>query len=310
MLARSALAFALAFCASFSVSSQTPAPGTVFRDCPDCPDMVVIPPGSFVMGSPENEAGRDKDEGPQHPVTIAYTLAVGRYEVTRGQYAQFVRESTYAPAAGNCWYWDGDAGKAKNDDPSKAWHSPGFRQEDSHPAVCVSWGDAKAYAAWLSRKTGRNYRLLTETEWEYSARTGSSAARPWGEESSQACTYANVGDLARSRMVPPGEGKRWQYHDCDDRYGYTAPVGSYAPNRFGLYDMIGNVWEWTEDCWNETYAGAPTDGSAWLTGDCARRVFRGAGWRNLPRLARSANREWFTAGSRVDTFGFRLARTF
>lgn len=175
----------------------------------------------------------------------------------------------------------------------------------------MSWEDAKAFAAWLSRKTGRNYRLLTEAEWEYAARAGSSTARPWGEDPNQACTHANVGDLARSRIVSPGKGKRWaRFHDCDDRYGYTAPVESYTANRFGLYDMLGNVWEWTEDCWNESYAGAPPDGSAWLTGDCARRVVRGASWRLNPRSARSANRCRIIAGSRYVNFDFRLARTF
>lgn len=307
---RNSIGLVLAFLVILPSWSQVPAPGTAFRDCPECPEMVVIPAGSFVMGSPETETGRDKDETPQHNVAIGYSFAVGRYEVTRAQYAQFLREAGHAPAPGNCWYWDGDEGKAKNDDPSRSWTNPGFPQEDSHPAVCVSWEDAKAYVAWLSRKTGKNYRLLTEAEWEYSARAGSSAARPWGEDRNQACIYANVGDLARTRIVPPGKGRRWaQFHDCDDRYGYTAPVGSYTVNRFGLYDMIGNVWEWTEDCWNESYAGAPADGSAWRTGDCARRVARGGSWYVDPRYARSANRAWDSAGGRVG-IGFRLARTF
>lgn len=180
MTIRGMLGFVFAWFSSFAAFAQVPPPGTVFRDCADCPEMVVIPPGSFVMGSPEGETGRDEDEGPQRTVTISYSFAAGRHEVTRGQYAQFLRESGHTPAAGNCWYWDGDEGGAKNDDASKVWHSPGFAQGDDHPVVCVSWDDAKVYAAWLARKAGRTYRLLTEAEWEYAARSGSSTTRPWG----------------------------------------------------------------------------------------------------------------------------------
>lgn len=306
---RFAVVFALAFGAVFPAFPQVPAPGTVFSDCAECPEMVVVPSGSFVMGSSDNPAAR---EGPRRTVTIAYSLAVGRHEVTRGQYARFIRDSGYTPAAGNCWYWHGDEGRVVNDDPSKSWQKPGLAQDDDHPVVCVSWNDAKAFAAWLSRKTGRSYRLLTEAEWEYAARAGSAASRPWGDDPVQVCKFANVGDLARSRIVPPGKGKQWPFwNDCDDGFGYTAPVGRFTPNRWGIYDMIGNVWEWTEDCWNESYAGAPSDGGTRLTGDCTRRAARGASWLSgNPHHARPAERIPMESGMRRDHLGFRIARKF
>jgi len=311
MTARVLFGFLFGCAMSATSFAQTLAPGTVFRDCPDCPEMVVVPAGSFVMGSPESEAGRDKDEGPQHTVTIARSFAVGRYEVTRGQFTRFVAVSGYQSQGGNCWYWDGGEGKGKNDDPNRNWRQPGFPQNDEHPVVCVSWTDAKAYADWLTKKTGNSYRLLSEAEWEYAARAGTSTARPWGEEPSLACRYANVGDLARNRVVSPGANKHWAlFHDCDDGSAYTASVGSYQGNAFGLYDMIGNVWEWTEDCYNDSYTGAPTDGTAWVSADCARRVDRGASWHLNLRVARSAKRHGGAAGNRYSIVGFRIARTF
>ena len=260
----------------FAAHAQAPVSG---RECDVCPEMVVVPPGSFTMGSPQSETGRDADESPQHTVTIPRAFAVGKFEITRGQFAAFVTETGYESQGGNCYYWSPNESKLVNDDPGKSWRSPGFSQtNDEHPVVCVSWNDAKAYVAWISRKSGKAYRLLSEAEWEYAARAGSNTARPWGDSASQACAHANVRDLSFVRIVPPGQGKQWpmdSVHDCDDGVGYTARVGSYRANAFGLYDMIGNVWEWTEDCWNESYAGAPADGSAWLTGECSRRVERG-----------------------------------
>ena len=310
MPARVLFSFLFGYTVSAIAVTQTLAPGTVFRDCPDCPEMVVVPAGSFVMGSPESEVSRDKDEGPQHAVTIARSFAVGRHEVTRGQFTSFVTESGYQSQGGNCWYWDGEEGKGKDDDPNKSWREPGFPQNDRHPVVCVSWNDAKAYAEWLTKKTGNRYRLLSEAEWEYAARAGTSTARPWGDEASEACQYANVGDLTRNRVVSPGANKQWLlFHDCDDGSAYTAHVGSYRRNAFGLYDMIGNVWEWTEDCYNDSYSGAPTDGAAWLSGDCARRVDRGASWHLNIRVARSAKRHGAAVGNRYGIVGFRLAKT-
>ncbi len=247
---------------SVAAMAQTPAVGTAFRECTDCPEMVVLPAGSFTMGSPGHEAGRDEDEGPQRVVTVARPFALGRYEVTRGQFAAFVAASGYQSQGGNCWYWNGDEGKFKNDDASLSWRNPGYAQNDGHPVVCVSWTDAKAYVDWLASRTGKAYRLPGEAEWEYAARAASNTARPWGDDPNQACSHANVADQTFVRVVPVPEGKKWvNQHECDDGSAYTANVGSYRANRFGLYDMIGNVWEWTADCWNTSYTAAPSDGS-------------------------------------------------
>ena len=166
-----------------------------------------------------------------------------------------------------------------------------------------------AYATWLSRKTAKSYRLLTEAEWEYAARAGSVTARPWGDSPDDACTHANIGDLALDQLLLLKGQKISQTHKCDDGYPNTAPVGKFAANRFGLHDMIGNAAEWTADCWNENYTGAAADGTARMTGQCAVRVARGAAWGSNPRYARSADRYWGTAGFRSFHLGFRLART-
>lgn len=294
------------------LSIEVASPGFVFSDCAACPEMVVIPSGRFTMGSPPSEQGRDPDEEPQRRATIRRPFAVGRFEITRAQFSAFVADSGYvSEGGGNCWYWNERHGKAMNDDPRRNWRDPGFIQHDDHPVVCVSWRDAKAYAAWLSSKTGRSYRLLTEAEWEYTARAGSAASRPWGENPSVACDHANIGDGVFVRRVLSRQGNEkvmaGEYHQCDDGYAYTAPVGRFRPNAFGLHDMMGNVIEWVEDCWNESYDDAPSDGSAWLTGDCRRRVSRGGGWSDIPRLVRFANRDGKAAGLRMLTLGFRVA---
>ena len=287
-------------------------PGTVFQDCPDCPRMVVLPAGEFTMGSPAAEAGRGGDEGPQRQVVIAYPFALGRSEVTVAEFRRFANETGYkteaerdtrAQGCSGFIYVDPAAGNPDSQ-PVTSWRNPGLAQADSHPALCVSWNDARAYAQWLSKKTGKRYRLPTEAEWEYAARAGSSAARYWGDEPGQACRYANVADQSRFESWSFG-----QKHECNDGHYFTAPVGSYIQNRFGLYDMLGNVWEWTEDCWNASYAGAPADGSAWLSGDYSQRVCRGGSWSTVPRFARSASRNKNSADHRDNLTGFRLART-
>lgn len=272
-------------------------PGEVFKDCSDCPEMVVVPAGSFEMGSPSFEAGRRENDGPVHRVAVA-EFALGRTEITRGQFAAFVTATGYQ-AGDKCWMLDG--GKPEE----RSWRNPGFPQEDSHPVVCVNWNEAGAYAEWLSRKTGKRYRLPSEAEWEYAARAGTSTARFWGESPDQACTYANVMDATGKSQVP---GVTWEAHNCNDGSAYTAGVGSYKANPFGLYDMIGNASEWTQDCWNESYNGAPGDGSAWTSGDCGRRVLRGGSWDDGPRNARSAKRNGGGTSSWDYDLGFRLAR--
>ncbi|WP_420463593.1 formylglycine-generating enzyme family protein [Candidatus Palauibacter sp.] len=229
-----------------------------------------MPAGTFTMGSPPSEEGRDDDEGP-HSVTIPAPFAVGVYEVTFAEWDACVRAGGcggYAPA-------DGGWGRG------------------NRPVIYVSWDDAQAYVSWLSQQTGARYRLLSEAEWEYVARAGSRTARYWGESESGQCRNANG------------------YAEfCDDGYEFeTAPVGSFAPNVFGLYDALGNVWEWTQDCRNWSYAGAPSDGSAWQSGNCGRRVLRGGSWNNSPRNLRSAYRSRNPTGDRYLNYGFRVART-
>ena len=276
-------------------------PGTKLRDCPQCPELVVVPEGTYRMGSPESESGRRDREGPVRRVTIGYRLAVGVKEVTRGEFARFVSK-TGRSMGGSCWEWDGEW----KEHSGRNWKSPGYSQTDEHPVVCVSWDDAKAYVRWLSGKTGKEYRLLSEAEWEYVARAGTVTARYWGESETGQCRYANGADEALKRR---DSDWKWATASCDDGYARTAPVGAYEANGFGLHDVLGNVWEWTEDCWNESYTGAPSDGSAWESGSCSRRVLRGGSWGDIPRSLRSAVRYGDVTGDRDGDLGFRVART-
>jgi formylglycine-generating enzyme required for sulfatase activity len=259
----------------------------VLRDCSEswCPELVVIPAGKFTMGSPKGEG--TADETPQHPAQISVSLAVGKYEVTRGQFARFIQDSGY------------DAGK-----DWAAYSLNGKSQEDNHPVINVSWRDAKAYARWLETKTGKPYRLLTEAEWEYAARAG--RATPWvsGDVSTQTCAYGNVADNTAKQF----NSKYAKAALCDDGVAFTAPVGRYKPNAFGLHDTMGNVWEWVEDCWHDNYTGAPANGSAWTGGDCSQRVLRGGSWSDIPDKTRSANRIKFRSDGRDNSAGFRVVR--
>ena len=278
------------------------SPGTKLRDCPGCPELVVVPEGSYRMGSPESESGRADDEGPVRRVTIGYRLAVGVKEVTRGEFARFVSE-TGRSMGDSCWTYEGGEWEERS---GRHWKSTGFSQTDGHPVVCVNWDDAKAYVGWLSEETDEEYRLLSESEWEYVARARTKTARYWGESESGQCRYANGGDEALKRR---DSDWKWPTASCDDGYARTSPVGRYEANGFGLHDVLGNVWEWVEDCWNESYTGAPSDGSAWKSGDCDRRVLRGGSWLNLPRFLRSAYRIRLSSGYRTLNYGFRVART-
>jgi sulfatase modifying factor 1 len=289
-------------------ATPPPSVGQQFRDCPECPEMVVVPSGSFVMGA---APGEEEAEGlaqqfrgrssPQVPVRIASPFAVGRLEVTRGQFAAFVL-ATGHEMGNSCLVW---VGSSWTDRAGAGWQSPGFVQDDRHPVVCVSWDDAQAYVRWLSGRTGKAYRLLSESEWEYAARAGTTTRRPWGDSAEAGCGHANVADATARRVIA---GFKWGTA-CDDGHGYTAPSGSYRANAFDLHDMIGNVREWTSDCWNATLAGASVDGSARQSGDCSRRVLRGGSWFNYSALARSAFRLGNSTTDRNNYLGFRVART-
>jgi formylglycine-generating enzyme required for sulfatase activity len=295
--------------------------GQSFRECSECPAMVMVPAGKFNMGLSPAEGAQlinsvsahasvfDRflpwtrgamvrssvdQEQPQHRVTIAEPFAIGQYPVTRAEFAAFIRETGYSMRSGACF----EANHHFDKPPDAGWQSPGFLQTDRDPVVCVSWNDAQAYIAWLNTKlddrtlkpqAGGPYSLPTEAEFEYAARAGTRTAYWWGEGVGSDNTDCN------------GCGSRW---DSDK----TAPVGSFQANPLRLYDMLGNVWEWTADCWNANYTGAPTDGSAWITGNCSKRVARGGSWDNEPWSVRSATRSGFDIDDRGNYIGFRVVR--
>lgn len=288
-------------------SVGTVAAAEVVRDCPECPELVRIPVGSFSMGTDADEEDReqltDYFRGRSAPVrrVVVGAYALGRFEVTRGDFRRFVAATGHGAAG--CFVWrDGEY----RHDSALGWNDPGFAQTDDHPAVCVSWEDASAYVAWLTQRTGRRYRLPSEAEWEYAARAGAISARPWGNEAAQSCRHANGADRATVLAVP--EAARWATVPCDDGASHTAPVGRYAANAFGLHDMLGNAAEWTADCATPDHHGAPADGRARTDGDCALRMVRGGAWDGGPAELRSAYRVGSPAVVRVYARGFRIAR--
>jgi sulfatase modifying factor 1 len=282
-------------------------PGGAIRDCPECPEMIMVPGGEFVMGAASGEEDREMlpqefrhRSDPQRRVKIR-PFFVGKFEVTRGQYRAFAGATKRNDSG--CFVWrDGDYVV----DVAKSWRDPAYVQDDSHPATCVSWNDAQAYVSWLTVKTGKPYRLLTEAEWEYAARGGSAESRFWGQDSRQSCQHANGAD--QNTVSTVNEAGNWPAAACADGHAHTAPVGSYRANQFGLHDMLGNVAEWTADCWNPDYRGAPSDGSAWMTGNCDFRAVRGGGWDDAPAILRSAYRVGSPVVVRVYARGFRVAR--
>ena len=272
------------------------APGATFRDCADCPEMVVLPSGTFRMGSTEGQA----DERPVREVRVG-TFALGRHEVTREEFGAFVAATGHT--GNGCSVIEDDAGLDWDD--GATWEDPDFPQEDRHPVVCVSWEDAEAYVWWLSVETGERYRLPSEAEWEYGARAGTVAPRYWSSQSGSACEHANAGDRT---LIRRWGGWPLPVVNCVDDAAHTAEAGSYAPNAFGLHDMLGNVWEWTVDCLHESYSGAPGDGSPWTRGgDCDRRVLRGGSWETALAGIRAANRYWRDNRAGTAT-GFRVVR--
>jgi formylglycine-generating enzyme required for sulfatase activity len=275
-------------------------PKDTFKECTDCPEMMVVPAGSFTMGSAANEKGRFSNEGPQHVVTIGKPFAVGKTHVTVDQFAAFVRETRYR-ASSNCYKWVSAATS------NGSWRNPGFTQEGSHPVVCITWEDAKAYADWVAKKTGEPYRMLSEAEFEYAARGRTSAGtypRFWfGDDERDLCRHANVLDQKARASIPLAGD--WTEAPCNDGYAYTSPAGHYAPNAFGLYDMAGNAASWTADWYHDSYDGAPSDGSAWTTPSSNVRVTRGGSHDSA--FPRTADRGWNSDPGNL--IGFRLART-
>lgn len=291
--------------------------GTTFRDCDICPEMVGLPGGSFIMGTPEGEGEREgvpehaRDRGvPRHKVTIGQGLAVGKYEVTVGQYRAFIEDTGYQPSDSCHVMRNVDGVEVYDDQPGYSWQHPSYPVEDNFPVTCVTWEDARAYADWLSRETGYDYRLLSEAEYEYATRAGTDTAYYWGDDPkrTEACQYSNQPDWTLAdHLDNDTRGFRYRFQ-CDDGYPFTAPVGQYEPNAFGLYDMLGNAWEFVQDCWHDNYVDAPADGSAWMTGgDCDVRVMRGGSWGNTPWFARSSNRAQVLVNYAGHSFGFRVA---
>ena len=276
-----------------------PVPGTVVRDCGDCPEMMVLPSGVFRMGSAEGQG----DERPVHRVRVSM-FALSRYEVTREEYQAFAADTRRMSGEG-CVVVEGDGDL--NWDSRASWLDPGFEQEDDHPVVCVGFEDAQAYAQWLGERTGVRYRLPSEAEWEYAARAETVTDRYWDGGSTDQCGHANGGDRA---LLQRSGGWPLPVAVCSDGAAKTANAGSYEPNAFGLYDMLGNVWEWMADCWHEDYQGAPADGSAWSSEGCDGRVWRGGSWDSAPTALRSSNRYRSDDGRPNDVTGFRVVRGF
>jgi formylglycine-generating enzyme required for sulfatase activity/predicted Ser/Thr protein kinase len=271
--------------------------GDVFSDCPACPLMKVLPPGRFEQGSADGDTDAEAFEKPRHAVTLARSVGFGTEEITRAQYKEFV-DDTKRSVTG-CATYDGDWMMRAD----LNWSHVGYPQTASHPVTCVSWQDAHAYAAWLSAKTGQRYRLPSASEWEYAARAGTGASRPWGANTGDACAAANVADVSAAERFPG-----WTVHPCSDGYVFTAPVGAFAANAFGLSDLFGNVFEWVEDCWHANYVGAPADGSAWVQPGCTQREMRGGSWFTTPAYVRAAYRNRFEPDYRSNSIGFRVVR--
>jgi formylglycine-generating enzyme len=233
-------------------------------------------------------------------VTFAKSFAAGKFSVTRGEFAAFVNETGYRTEEG-CNVFVSSGWQLLRD---RSWRSPGFDQDDRHPVVCTNGNDVKAFVAWLSRKTSSRYRLLTEAEWEYAARAGTTTVYYFGDKSDVICRYANGADLTGAEKFP-----NWPAASCRDGYIYTSPVGTFEPNAWGLYDAVGNVRQRVGDCYNAGYTGAPTDGSAWMAGSCDRQVLRGGSWSSDPFELRSASRDQGAPSEyRYDNYGFRVTR--
>jgi formylglycine-generating enzyme required for sulfatase activity len=244
--------------------------GDQFQECTRCPPMAVVPPGGFAMGSPNSDQVADADEFPQHAVTIGQRFAVSKFEVTFENW-----DVCYE--LGGCRIRPDDYGWGRG----------------NRPVIEVNWDDAQQYVSWLSKQTGKTYRLLTEAEWEYAARAGTTTAYSWGDD---------IQKDGKAMADCFACGSEWDGKQ-------TAPAGSFPPNAFGLYDMLGNAWEWVEDCYHDSYDGAPQDGAAWTAGDCSQRVIRGGSWGDQPQILRSAFRLRGPIGNRYDGLGFRVART-
>jgi formylglycine-generating enzyme required for sulfatase activity len=296
------------------IAQKTNRPGETFRDCGDCPEMIVVPAGSFEMGAPESDPAGTERERPVRRVTVS-AFGLGKFPVTRGQWAAFASAANRPTVNGCAW----TARSRSKPDPAGSWRDLGFPQDDAHPVVCVTWHDAVDYINWLSERTKQRYRLPTEAEYEYAARAGTTTPYPWGTT----VTHDNANYGADTCCNGLAAGR--------DKWEQTSPVGAFAANAFGLHDMHGNVMQWMQDCFQPSYVGLPTDGSAnqnaaplQLTGPMSRlngqsacdfRMLRGGDWGNPPAMIRSTSRNFGPGPGgtlkdyRSGGLGFRVARS-
>lgn len=314
-------AMALSGCmtASASASSSARETGKAFRDCEDCPEMMPLPAGSFTMGTPietELRSGMPKPQTgkavPLHKVSFARGFAMGIYPVTVAQFRTFVEESGYRTSDSCVSQHMSDGHFIYEDTLGVTWRNPSFPQTDDHPVVCVSGEDAEAYAAWLSKKTGHDYKVPNEAQYEYALRAGTRTMYFWGDDrplkDDPACEYSNQPDLDQAdAMAGAPSGPKYRFQ-CRDGYAFTSPVTAYKPNPWGLHDMQGNIWEWTSDCWNDNYEGAPSDGSTWRTGDCDGRSSRGGSYGNASFSTYAGVRAPRHVGFVGHSWGFRVVR--
>ncbi len=279
-----------------AVAAVAPRDNSI-HDCPTCPVMRMLPSGRFMQGNDGDATGASSFEKPAHRVVVGAPFAMSVNDVTVGNFLEFAtatkRDLTGCNVYTGAWHYDKAA----------SWRAPGFTQDATHPVTCVSWDDAVAYAKWLSALSGHAYRLPSASEWEYAARAGSASIHPWLNDTAAACRYADVADASAARRFPG-----WTAFPCDDHFVNTAPVGSFEANAFGLYDMLGNVFEWVQDCWHDDYTGAPSDGSARSDGSCAEHELRGGSWFTSPRYVSITYRNRFSPSYRSSTTGFRLVR--
>ena len=267
-------------------------PNDHFRECVSCPEMLVVPEGEYMMGSPDDEADRNSNEGPQHRVKIPRHFAVSKLKVKREEFEKFVNETSYA-GEDRCFTLED--GKVE-ERAGRSFRNPGFEQNGSHPAVCVDWDDAKAYVAWLSKKTGKLYRLLSESEWEYVARAGTKTPFWWG-------TSISTDEANYDGRSTHGGGSTGEYREK------TVPADMFKPNPWGLYQVHGNAMEWVEDCWNDSYQYGPSDDWMRVAGKCDVHVRRSGAWNTPAKMLRAAYRDNRKTGNRASNTGFRVART-
>lgn len=300
-----ALLFAVSGCASIGTQQS-------FRDCAHCPEMVIVPAGTAILGASVADPFHNADELPARTFAIRQAFAVSRYEIRRDEYETFVSATSRA-VHGDCL----TDRKRRGDwaiDADTTFRDPGFAQTGEHPAACVSWDEAQAFIAWLNAQTDGGYRLLTEVEWEYAARGGSSrnSVYPWGNEQAKGCPFANGFDQTAMKTYEGMDISGYKIFDplsCSDGWLNTAPVGSLAPNELGLYDIIGNVAEWVADCYQPTRDALAEASTPLITNGCLRRIVKGGSWGTPAHNLRTAERVPYAATHRDDSVGIRVAKT-